>query len=124
MNWLKKNKLVTILSIIVLSIIISIKYIYQPHQKTEDLNTIFQGNPQQFKHEILKEPSRYHNAIVEIKGKVISKGLNGIMLEESIYCAIKDSTIIEKNIITIKGRFIGYDDLMEEFKIDKCIIKE
>lgn len=124
MNWLKKNKFIVILSITVLAIILSIRYIYQPHQKTEDLNTVFQGSPYQFKDEVFREPLKFHNAIVEIRGKVVSKDLNGIMLEESIYCVIKDSTIIKNKIITIKGRFIGYDDLLEEFKIDKCIIKE
>jgi hypothetical protein len=28
------------------------------------------------------------------------------------------------SLIKIKGRFIGYDDLLEEIKIDQCIILE
>ena len=25
--------------------------------------------------------------------------------------------------VTVKGRFIGYDDLLEEYKMDNCVIE-
>ena len=124
MNWLKKNKILFILVILGVSIFLLNKYIYKPHKKTEELNSIFIGSPIEFKNEILNSPSLYYNSIVEIKGKIISIDDNGIMLNESIYCSIKDSSLSIQKTITIKGRYIGYDDLLDEYKIDKCIIKE
>lgn len=123
MSWLKKNKILLIIIIFGISAFSIVKYIYKPHKKTEDLKSIFQGSPKEFKNEVLKKPSFYQNAIVEIKGEVISTDINGVMLNEAIYCSIKDTSIVIEKVITIKGRFIGYDDLLEEFKIDKCIIK-
>ena len=122
MNWLKKNKILLIITILGISAFSVFKYIYKPHKKTENLNSIFQGSPEEFKNEVLKKPYFYQNTIVEIKGKVISRDVNGIMLNEAIYCSIKDTSIVMEKVITIKGRYIGYDDLIEEFKIDKCII--
>jgi len=47
------------------------------------------------------------------------------MLNDYIYC-VKDSTqkiSIEPNEnVVVKGRYIGFDDLLEEIKLDHCII--
>jgi len=70
-------------------------------------------------------PEKWQNKIVELTGTISQIDQNGFMLNESIYC-VKDKTskssLIENNSYTIKGRIIGYDDLMEELKLDKVII--
>ena len=49
------------------------------------------------------------------------------MIDNSTYCQLKDKTALgtikEGESIAIKGRMIGYDDLLEEVKLDQTIIK-
>lgn len=47
-----------------------------------------------------------------------------IVLESSISARMKEqiSSVKTGDKVKIKGRFIGYDDLLDEYKIDECVI--
>ena len=85
-----------------------------------ELQKEFQNNDSLFN-------AKYADKTIEIYGKITNVDLNNhsIMIDEKIEVNFKDS--IEKNIkaiqaTKIKGRFVGYDDLLEEFKIDQAIL--
>ena len=69
----------------------------------------------------------YLNKVVEISGKItqVDAASNSILINGKVYASFKKSDfknlILNDNVI-IKGRFLGYDDLLEELKIDNCII--
>lgn len=67
--------------------------------------------------------AKYLNKTVEISGKVTNAGKNVITLDEKVSCQLQ---ITEKlaigSQIRIKGRVTGYDDLIEELKLDQCLI--
>ena len=46
----------------------------------------------------------------------------GIILLFMQYKNKQKEAIKEKKIITLKGRIVGYDDIMEEIKLDQCIV--
>jgi len=64
---------------------------------------------------------------IVVTGEVTNIDENGIMLSSKIYCQLKQVTDLQKinpsNNISLKGRIIGYDDLLEELKLDQCIIQ-
>ena len=67
---------------------------------------------------------KYLEKAIEISGKVISVKNKEVILENAIVCNFKneDISVKESQIITVKGRVVGYDDLMEEIKLDQCFI--
>lgn len=128
MNWSKGRKIIIIgLAVLAIGAFIGHKMLYKPHKKTIDQKAAFVGNAEEFKTQVTQSQQKWQNAIVELKGKVSNLDKQGFSLNESIFCQLEDSLMIQKikpqMSITIKGRFIGYDDLLEEIKLDQCIVR-
>lgn len=65
---------------------------------------------------------KYLEKTVAVSGTVVQTEGQVIILEHDIVCVMKEpNTTIEPNQkVTIKGRLVGYDDLMGEIKLDQC----
>lgn len=129
MNLSKKNKwLFSFLLLGCLSFYSAYKYAYQPHKTIENLKIDYSGNSNEFLEKIKDMPSDWTNKIVQLKGVITSKNSKGITLNNNVFCQFKDDKNILKlktsQQISIKGRVIGYDDLLDEIKLDQCIIQE
>ena len=128
MNLSKKNKLVIIIVLVIAFGVGAIyAYVMKAPAKIESKKVDFSGTSDQLLIKILEDPAAWQDKIVVISGKVTSIDDNGILLSASIYCQLKDTTVLKKinptNDISLKGRIIGYDDLLEELKLDQCIIQ-
>lgn len=67
--------------------------------------------------------TKYLNKAVEISGKVTAVNGTVITLDEKVSCQLNTAEKVELNSeVKIKGRVTGYDDLLEELKLDQCII--
>lgn len=66
--------------------------------------------------------TKYLEKAVAVKGIVADVNNNVITLDNGIVCTLQTANnAIKKNqVVTIKGRVVGYDDLMEEIKLDQC----
>jgi hypothetical protein len=66
---------------------------------------------------------KYLEKAIIIKGTVTKIAGKEITIDNSIICNLKDvdSTIQKDQTITLKGRVVGYDDLMGELKLDQCL---
>ena len=63
------------------------------------------------------------NKAVEISGKVTSINENVITLDEKVSCQLLVSEeVLLNSQVKIKGRVTGYDDLLEELKLDQCLV--
>ncbi len=129
MSFLKKSKWIVFL--VVLSIIVAYgvyNYAYQPHQTTEELTADYTGNSNNFLNEVSKNTNAWLNKTVELSGKITSKDEKGITLSNSIYCQFRENVNFKMlkvtQEITLKGQVIGYDDLLEELKLNQCIIQK
>lgn len=129
MSFLKKSKWIVFL--VVLSIIVAYvvyNYAYQPHQTTEELTADYTGNSNIFLNEVSKNTNAWLNKTVELSGKITSKDEKGITLSNSIYCQFRENVNFKMlkvtQEITLKGQVIGYDDLLEELKLNQCIIQK
>jgi hypothetical protein len=66
---------------------------------------------------------KYLNKAVEISGKVTSINENVITLDEKVSCQLLVSEkVLLNSQVKIKGRVTGYDDLLEELKLDQCLV--
>lgn len=128
MSWSKKGKWILIIFILLggLGAFVGYKIVYKPHETIEEQQAAFNGSAEDFIQKVAVESEKWQNSIVVLEGMVTFKDENGFTMNESIYCQVKNIKSLEqiKNNATlkVKGRFIGYDDLLEEIKLDKCIL--
>mgnify|MGYP001370755336 CR=1 FL=1 len=71
---------------------------------------------------------KYLNQIILVNGYVTDKLTKSVILDNGIVCTLDSSSfkalglIQINNEISIKGRFVGFDDLFEEIRLDHCFI--
>lgn len=67
---------------------------------------------------------KYLNKTVIVYGKLSQFSSNSLTIEENIFCTFTstDYLPIIGEITYVKGRCIGYDDLLGEIKLDQCSI--
>ncbi|WP_299681615.1 hypothetical protein [uncultured Tenacibaculum sp.] len=127
MNWLKKNKLLIGISFFILIVFLGYKYTYKPHKTIENLTSIYTGNSIEFLQKASLDFKQWNTKIIKISGQVTAIDTKGITLDNQIFCQLKNveklSILNLNQKITIKGRVVGYDDLLEELKLNQCILK-
>lgn len=103
------------------------KYAMQPPESIESKKVDVTLSSDEFMETIKKDYSVYEDKIVVLTGTISSVDGNSIIIDQQIYCQFKDdisnSSLTADQNITIKGHVLGYDDLLEEVKLDECIIQ-
>jgi len=129
MRLSKKSKI--FLGVIAFGLIAAVAvyfYAMQPPAKIESKKVDFTGSSDSFLSEVQKDFAVWQDKVVLLTGTVTTADENGIILSNQIYCQFRedvDKTAIQSNQeIKLKGRVIGYDDLLEELKLDQCIIQQ
>lgn len=127
---MKKKFLRPLLVTFILMIIvffIAYNYIYQDHRDiaTEQAKASLKST--QLVDKFINSPqdadSLFLDQTIEVNGIVTSIGDGHVVLDENVFCTFQTNPEIELGSnITVKGRCIGFDDLLEEVKIDQCII--
>ena len=124
-----KKKAIFILVLVVI-LAVGYNYIYKDHRIIEDetpdfivtSNAIFQ----EFSQNQIASETKYLDKTVEISGVVTELSQNDLTLDSKIFCKFINTitTINLKDVVKLKGRCIGYDDLLEQVKLDQCNIAE
>lgn len=128
MHLSRKNKFIIIL-LLAITIIGFLVYSYsvQPPSKIENKKVDFMGTSNELLDNIQKNTAKWQDKVVVISGEVTDIDEKGIILSSRIYCQLNDSSFTKQvhpnHHISIKGRIIGYDDLLEELKLDQCLIQ-
>lgn len=127
MNFSKKSKI--ILSIVLLILIggySTLNYVYKPHKTLEDREVKFTGSIDAFAKKVSIDPSRWQDVVVELSGKVTSIDDNGFTMNDNAFFQLEDTSALvnvkKEKALTVKARMIGYDDLLEELKLDQAKI--
>jgi len=118
------------LSIIFFIIIISSTY-NKPHKdfnkspfevtiESKELISLYQDNTD-------NANARFLDKILLVKGNITNIESDIIILDNGIVCTLDPSQVVTEEIhlnknISVKGRCIGYDDLLEEIRIDHSFI--
>ncbi|OIQ18106.1 MAG: hypothetical protein BM557_07775 [Flavobacterium sp. MedPE-SWcel] len=125
MSLSKKNKVVlVILFIAIISGLYIYKTAYKPHKTIDQREVKFSGTTKSFSEKVKQDVAVWQDVVVELEGKVTAIDDKGFMLDSNVYCQLETSTInIKKDqVLKVKGRMIGYDDLLEELKLDQIKI--
>ena len=124
----KKVKIILI-SIVLVGITALAGFNYVMHGGARNLSTeetdftvSSQSISTEFAANIESSNKKYLEKAVAIKGAITKVTDKEVIIDNSIICTLKelDASIKVNQIITIKGRVVGYDDLMGELKLDQC----
>jgi hypothetical protein len=126
-----KKKLLIGMSLCAVIASLTYFYAYKGHREISSSSTDYvvtiSGLQNEFATDNRLATLKYQNTIVELSARItsIDSESNGVVLGGKVFATFKDSVL--KNItsgekLTIKGRFLGYDELLGEFKIDQCSI--
>lgn len=65
---------------------------------------------------------KYLEKAVAVKGTITDVNSTQIIVDNAIICILKNpnSTLVKNQTVTVKGRVVGFDDLMGELKLDQC----
>lgn len=121
------KKLVIIIGVIVILLVGGYLYLYQDHRDvaatsasisltTQELTAIFTDDD-------LNNDQLVLDQVIEIKGIVTSVNDLEIIVDEVVFIEfLKPVNLTEGSEQKIKGRCLGFDDLLGEIKIDQAII--
>ena len=124
----KKFKII-IFSIVAIIIVTFAGYYYVMHGGARNLSneetayTISSKNiTDQFAANVDASNKKYLDKAIAINGIVTNVNGKEVILDNSIICNLKevDASIQKNQKVTLKGRVVGYDDLMGEIKLDQC----
>lgn len=129
---MKKKLLLAAALLLVLFLFVGYRYLYKSHRD------IASEVPQATTTSVLliaefsKNDSiatlRYAGKTILVNGTVttVDARAGSIVLDEKISAAIADTAALQEvrqgEKISVKGRFVGYDDLLEELKMDQSTI--
>jgi uncharacterized protein (UPF0333 family) len=130
MSLSKKSKIfLSILAILVVVGIAGYFYLYQSHTSINDMEVVYKGSAEEFQSKMEANADAWSKAgdkVVELTGTITAKDVKGISMDGNFYFQLEEGTSTENlkkdQKIQIKGRIIGYDDLLGELKLDKAII--
>lgn len=124
------------LGLLLLAIIASVGvyfYMYQEHRDIANEASAYSLTvpelSQQYVTDVTASDKKYLDQTIEVSGTItsIDAANHSIVLDEKLSAVFKDSILPKLSIqstIKIKGRFIGFDDLLEELKMDQVSVSE
>lgn len=123
------KKIIFIVLLIGVIVAVAYNYVYQDHRniQQEQSKYIISANDifEEFYSYQKKRTEHYLDATVSIKGKITEVNSTSIALNNKIFCQfdqiISTNLKIDQNV-EVKGRCIGFDDLLEQVKLDQCTI--
>ena len=127
----KKLEIIGILFVVILLVAISINYVF--HGGARDLaseKVAFTVSSKdiilEFASNVTSATKKYSDKAISISGKVTAVSDSIVTIDQTIICNFQssDSNIKKEQYISVKGRLVGFDDLMGELKLDQCSINK
>ncbi|MGC4041652.1 MAG: hypothetical protein QM710_12920 [Flavobacterium sp.] len=127
-----KKKILILLAVILITAFVVYKYMYKAHRDiaseavtyTETVAQVFDA----FQKDTQKANAKYLDKTIEISGKITNVDPQNklIMVDEKLSARCTKgipADLKPQNAVVLKGRVVGYDDLLGEIQMDQCTIK-
>lgn len=126
MSLKKKHKIIILLLLISsITCYVGFTFLTKAPEKIETKAVFFSSSAKDLLFNFQKNDTVWSSKIVQLKGVITAIGSKGITLENQIYCQLKEEQDVANfklnTLVSLKGRIIGYDDVLEELKLDQCI---
>jgi hypothetical protein len=128
---MKKLTIIFLVVFVVFSILVGINIMYKPHKDIANSKSDFQINAKElfkkFQNNELESLKNYSNKVIESNGKItaIDTENKSIVLDSILFYQFDkafETNIKVNQIVKIKARLVGYDELMNEIKLDQSTI--
>ena len=128
-----KKKIIITLGILLVLAFVGYKYVYKSHRDIATETVSYSVAVQDVHEAFLKNDSlanaKYLDKTIVIYGKITDIDLSNkiITVDEKLLATFNKklpSNLKLQQNIKIKGRLIGFDDLLEELKMDQCSKQE
>ena len=123
------RKWILFLIVLIIAVVVGYNYIYQDHRdiesETAEFTVVSSEISELFADNSLTAEQKFLNKTIEVSGLISDINTNAITIDDKVFCQFSEQieTALDKNNnVKIKGRVIGYDDLLEQVKLDQCII--
>ena len=134
MNRKLKFRLGLGVALVLLSAIVVLYfYVYQSHRDIDAEQAAFETSVSELSQRFLNNPDSstvtYADQTISIYGNVTALDLkqNTITLDNKLIATTSKEEINRAKtgeLVKLKGRFIGYDELFNELRMDQCTIEE
>ncbi len=125
----KRKLLITVSIAILLSGVIGYNYMYKSHRDISEEKAAFVLTSSELTKEFTADMEasikKYLDKTIELNGRVTEIEKDNFMLDNTIVCYTDSITItqlIKNKLINVKGRSIGYDELLDLIKLDQVTI--
>ena len=128
-----RKKIFIALLLVLALVIVAYNYMYKSHRDISTETVTYSETPAQVYDAFQKNDSlansKYLDNTIEIYGKITNIDAQNkiITVDEKLTARCTNgipNTLKLQNPITLKGRVVGYDDLLEEIQMDQCTIKK
>jgi len=127
----RKVKIIGIVLIGILLIVISINYVFNGGardlaKEEAEFNVSSKAIIVEFSSDVTSATKKYSDKAISISGKVTAVSDSIVTIDQTIICNFKstDSSINKEQTISVKGRLVGFDDLLGELKLDQCSVNK
>lgn len=119
--------------VMISAIVVLYFYVYQSHRNIQSETAAFETSVSELSQRFINNPDSstitYADQTISIYGNVTALDLkqNTITLDNKLIATTsKDEMNSAKmgELVKLKGRFIGYDELFNELRMDQCTIEE
>ena len=115
--------------LLVVAGLLGYNYLYQDHrdisQETAEIITTSDKITEEFANESYISEQEYLDKTIQVSGTITELNDSDLTLDEGVFCQFKMN--LKENLslgdkIILKGRCIGYDDLLEQVKLNECTL--
>lgn len=125
---MKPFKIISVF-LVLFGVICLIFFINKSHRDISQEKAIFQLNSNSLLSHFVKDEmtasNTYLDQTLEVYGLVTEINMNFLTLDDKIYCKFEKE--ISQNLLNtnlkVKGRCIGFDELLEQIKLDQCTLQ-
>lgn len=122
------KKLIFILVGIAIVGFLGYNYIYKEHRNIAEEEAEYVVSADMLVEGFMENPEmaeqKYLNKAIAVTGKVTSINKNNLTLDNSVFCQFEKPVegVVLHSTVKVKGRCIGFDNLLGEIKLDNCSI--
>lgn len=123
-----RKKLIFISVVIILGLV-AYNYIYQDHrdigQETPDFTVSGMQLAAEFVNASEGSEQKYIDRTILVHGQITELNASDLTIDGGVFCQFNDSITADLKFgspIILKGRCIGFDDLLEQVKLNECTI--
>ncbi len=122
-------KKLIIVGVVIVAAIAGYDYVYQDHRDIENEKAEFIMSSTKiyylFSENMVVSEQKFLNKTIQVSGLISDVSVKDLTLDDMVFCQFTETiktSIKEKSKLKIKGRVIGFDDLLKQVKLDQCTI--